>query len=144
MAKLLGIDYGSKKIGISLSDEGGMIAFPEAIIKNSPKAIDEIGKIIKDKGVQEIVLGLPLDLSGDPNKIMKETGEFKEKLEEKFNLPIYFEKEFMTSSAALHMDQYMKGVRPDTARKVKREEKQIDDSAAALILQRYLDKKNAI
>jgi RNase H-fold protein (predicted Holliday junction resolvase) len=42
------------------------------------------------------------------------------------------------------MDQYMKGVRPDTARKVKREQIQVDDSAAALILQRYLDKKNAI
>jgi putative Holliday junction resolvase len=144
MAKFLGIDYGSKKIGLAVSDEAGTFAFPLHIIKSNDKALAEIAKVAVENKIDIVILGLPLDLAGAPNKIMEEVGYFKKNLENKLGLKVHFEKEFMTSSAALHMNQYMKGIRPNTARKVKREPETVDASAAALILQRYLDKQHHV
>ena len=92
------------------------------------------------ENITGVVLGEPAGLSGQQNEIMDETNDFKRELERELKLPIHFEKEFMTSTAARHFEGYMKGVRPDTARKTKRDSTQVDDSAAAIILQRYLDK----
>lgn len=144
MTRFLGIDYGSKKIGLAYSDEAGTFAFPLHVIKSNDKALAEIGRVAAEHKIGIVILGLPLDLAGAPNKIMEEVGYFKQNLETKLGLKVHFEKEFMTSSAALHMSQYMKGVRPDTARKVKRAEEIVDASAAALILQRYLDKQHHV
>lgn len=140
MAKFLGIDYGSKKIGLAVSDDGGEFSFPEAVIVNDTKTLQVIKELCTKLGIERAVLGESLNLSGEPNKLMAQINEFKKKLEEELGLKVFSEKEFMTSSTALHMDQYMKGIRPDTARKVKREVKEVDASAAALILQRYLDR----
>lgn len=139
----MGIDYGSKKIGIAFSDDGGTIAFPEAVFKNTPKVFDEIKNIIKEGGIEGIVIGEPQDLKGKPNKISEEAKNFGELIQIETGLAVYREREFMTSTAARHFEGYIKGVRPDTARKTKRESTEVDASAAALILQRYLDRKNA-
>jgi|SRR3989344_5430117 len=141
--KYLGIDYGTKKIGLAVSDDGGEFAFPEAVIPNDDKVLEKIKELCEARGIEALVLGESINLSGEPNKIMTETLEFKKKLEEMLKLKVFSEKEFMTSSAALHFEQYMKGARPDTARKTKREQVLVDASAAALILQRYLDRKSA-
>ena len=138
--KFLGIDYGTKKIGLADSDEGGEFAFPSAVIKNDKKVIGAIGRFCRERKIEAIVLGEPLGLSGEQNEIMFELGEFKKALQREVGLPIHMEKEFMTSTAARHLESYMKGVRPDTARKTKASSAQVDDSAAAMILQRYLDK----
>ena len=144
MAKFLGIDYGTKKIGLAVSDDGGEFAFPEAVIENDINTLVKIKELCAKLSITRAVLGESINLSGTPNKITALINEFKKKLEEDLGLKVFSEKEFMTSSAALHMDQYMKGIRPDTARKIKREVIETDASAAALILQRYLDKhKNA-
>lgn len=137
--KYLGIDYGSKRVGLSLSDEEGMMAFPYKIIKNDMELVDTIHNICGTEEISAIVLGESQDLSGVPNKIMGSIEEFKRNLEAELELPIYFEKEFMTSLFARGND----GKKENNARKEKRaENKKIDDSAAALILQRYLDRKN--
>ena len=94
------------------------------------------------------MLGESYDLSGKPNKIMGSIEEFKKNLETELDLPIYFQKEFMTTLEARgHV-----GKEVNNARKVRNppsahfggggKKKQADASAAALILQRYLDKKN--
>lgn len=137
--KYLGIDYGSKRVGLSLSDENGMMAFPYKIIKNDLELIDTVHNICGQEEISAIVLGESTDLSGKPNKIMGSIEEFKRNLEAELDLPIYFEKEFMTSIFARGNE----GKKVDDARKDKKiENKKIDDSAAALILQRYLDRKN--
>lgn len=143
--KYLGIDYGSKRVGLSLSDEEGMIAFPYKIIKNDMELVDNIHNICGIEEISAIVLGESRDMSGVPNKIMGSIEEFKRNLEVELDLPIYFEKEFMTSMFARGNG----GKDKNNARKVAKEvtsrgarNKKIDDSAAALILQRYLDKKN--
>lgn len=140
MAKFLGIDYGTKKIGLAVSDDGGEFAFPETVIRNDTKTLIAIKELCTKLGIERVVIGESFNLAGSPNKITAEINEFKKKLEEELGLKVFSEKEFMTSSTALHMDQYLKGVRPNTARKTKREVKEVDASAAALILQRYLDK----
>jgi len=137
--KYLGIDYGSKRVGLSLSDENGMMAFPYKIIKNDLELIDTVHNICGQEEISAIVLGESTDLSGKPNKIMGSIEEFKRNLEAELDLPIYFEKEFMTSIFARGNE----GKKVNDARKDKKiENKKIDDSAAALILQRYLDRKN--
>jgi len=137
--KYLGIDYGSKRVGLSLSDEEGVIAFPYKIIKNDMQLVDTIHNICGTEEISAIVLGESHDLSGVPNKIMGSIEEFKRNLEAELELPIYFEKEFMTSVFARGNN----GKKENNARQEKKnDDKKIDDSAAALILQRYLDRKN--
>ncbi|MCX6754526.1 MAG: Holliday junction resolvase RuvX [Candidatus Nomurabacteria bacterium] len=137
--RYLGIDYGSKKVGLSLSDEEGKIAFPFKIIPNNLELVDTVHSICGEEEVSAIVLGESTDVSGKPNKIMGSIEEFKRNLEGELDLPIYFQKEFMTSIFARGNE----GKKENNARKNKKEkEEKIDDSAAALILQRYLDKIN--
>lgn len=130
--KVLGLDYGKKRIGVAVSDDGGQIAFPHSVIENNEKVFDFLENLKQKETFQEIVLGDPGE-----NSLKNEVVSFKKSLEEKgFN--VFLEKEFMTS---LHTDMFTK-TKP-IARKVKqiREEKK-DESAAALILQRFLDKNN--
>lgn len=137
--KHLGIDYGAKRVGISMSDEGGSLAFPYKILPNNMELVDNIHNICGEEEISAIVLGESLDLSGEPNKIMGSIGEFKRNIEAELELPIYFQKEFMTTIEARGRE----GKEQNNARKVTKEKQsQADASAAALILQRYLDKKN--
>jgi len=137
--RYLGIDYGAKRVGLALSDPEGNLAFPYKIIKNDLELVDKIHNICGEEEVSAIVLGESHDLSGKPNKIMGCIEEFKRNLEGELDLPIYFEKEFMTSIFARGNG----GKKENDARKSKKEKSEkIDDSAAALILQRYLDRKN--
>lgn len=137
--RYLGIDYGSKRVGLSLSDEEGKIAFPYKIVKNNLNLVDNIHNICGEEEVSAIVLGESTDLGGKPNKIMGSIEEFKRNLEGELNLPIYFEKEFMTTIFARGNE----GKNMNNSKKIKKEKEiKKDDSAAALILQRYLDRKN--
>ena len=137
--RYLGIDYGAKRVGLALSDEEGRMAFPYKIIKNDLELVDNIHNICGKEEVSAIVLGESHDLSGQPNKIMGSIEEFKRNIEGELDLPIYFEKEFMTSMFA----RGNLGKKENDARKTKKEQSvKIDDRAAALILQRYLDRKN--
>ena len=137
--RYLGIDYGSKRVGISISDEDGGFAFPLKILLNNKELMDNIHNLCGEQEVSEIVIGESLDSSGKANKIMDDIEKFKNKLEEELRLPVYFQKEFMTTIEARGRE----GKEKNNARKIgKGAKKEADASAAALILQRYLDKKN--
>ncbi len=137
--KYLGIDYGSKRVGVAISDEEGNLAFPYKIILNNLELVDNIHNICGENEISAIVLGESHDFSGKPNKIMGSIEEFKRNLETELDLPVYFQKEFLTSVFARGNN----GKKENNARKDKKEKSvETDDSAAALILQRYLDKKN--
>jgi len=123
--RFLGIDYGSKRVGLALSDEAGRLAFPFKILINRADLLELLHSICGEQEVSEIVLGESLDLSGKENEIMAEIKEFKKGLE-KLGLPVHLEKEFLTTIEA-------RRYQPD---------KKADAGAAALILQRYLDRKN--
>ncbi|MEI6660250.1 MAG: Holliday junction resolvase RuvX [bacterium] len=135
----LAIDYGAKRVGLALSDEGGMLAFPYKIVSNDMSLVDTIHNICGEEEVSAIVLGESRDLSGEKNKIMGSIEEFKRNLEAELDLPVHFQLEFMTSIEARGRE----GKESNNARKIKKEDAgKVDASAAALILQRFLDKKN--
>jgi len=124
--RYLGIDYGAKRIGIATGDSDGGMAFPHAVLPNDKKLISTIKELCDKEHIAEIILGESLDYKMKPNVIMEKITPFKKELEDAIELPVHFEREFMTSAAAEHLQG--KG-------------EMIDASAAALILQSYLDKK---
>lgn len=135
----LGIDYGSKRVGIAVSDKDGKIAFPYKIVKNDMGLLDTIHNICGEEDISAIIIGESTDLSGKPNKIMGSIEELKHNLEAELELPVYLQKEFMTTVEARGRE----GKEQNNARKTsKGKSTSVDASAAALILQRYLDKKN--
>lgn len=123
--KILGIDYGSKRVGIAVSDEGGTLAFPKEIILNDKNLLTKLNNIVEEENVEEIVVGESVDFRGVANPIGEDIKEFIQDLTLNFMLPVHTEKEFLTTVEAR---RYGEG-------------KQVDSSAAALILQRYLDRK---
>lgn len=124
--RYMGIDFGSKRIGIAISDEEGNMAFPETVIENKNKNIEEIFSIIQKKEIGAIVIGESKDYQGKDNEIMGEIRNFVKKISSKTKLPIYFEPEFMTSAQA---------------ERLQGKNEFLDASAATIILQSYLDKK---
>ena len=121
--RLLGIDYGSKRVGVAVSDESNKFALPVSVIENSPTLIAEVGKLAAEYGTKEIILGESKNYKGQPNDIMVDILEFKMAMESK-GLKVIFEPEFMTSVQA---------------ERVQGKTDMSDASAAALILQSYLD-----
>ena len=131
--KILGLDYGTKRIGVAVSDERLSFALPKTILPNDDKIISNLQNIIEEDGIERIVLGDPGE-----NRVLDAVKEFSALLEKEFALPIILEKEFMTS---MHVSQA--GGKKPIARQEKQDRSpKRDDSAAALILQRYLDRKN--
>ena len=129
--RILGIDYGTKRIGVAISDVNAQFGQPHLVIKNSKSTKEEVTsqllEIIKKEGVVEIVLGESKDFKGQDNAVMPEINEFKKELETASGLSVIFEPEFLTS----HQAEYFQG-----------KHDLLDASAAALILQSYLDRKN--
>lgn len=127
--RLLGIDFGRKRVGIALSDENQKIAFPKAVYPNDKKLLERIADYCKGNSVLGIALGESKNFKGESNPIMKDILKFKKKLEEETSLPVFMEPEFMSSSEAEKM------------RAEGDDKEMLDASAAAVILQSYLSKK---
>ncbi len=142
--RFLGIDYGTKRIGVAVSDENMTLAFPKEIVPNNADTMKRLGEIIVQEGIREIVVGESVDFSGKLNALSARIDVFILDLEEKFKLPIQKQKEFLTSVEARKGTNTKANISPSQAHsKVKQiKSGRIDASAAALILQRYLDKIN--
>lgn len=124
--KFLGIDYGAKRVGIALSDDSGALAFAKTVLPAGAGLIDEIKKICTDEKVEGIVIGESKDFTGNDNPIMEAIYILKSDLEALLKLPVYFESELMTSMEAQH-------IQGNNAMN--------DASAAAIILQSYINRK---
>ena len=120
--RYLGIDYGKARIGLALSDPGGLIAFPHTVVHTPEEVIREA----KAEGAEAVVVGLPLSFSGRPSAQAQGTRAFAAKLGQALQLPIEFENEVLTTKMAERSS----------------EKHRADASAAALILQSFLDRKN--
>jgi len=142
--RFLGIDYGTKRIGVAISDENNTLAFPKEIILNDTNTFDRLSEILKTENINGIVIGESVDFSGALNALSARIDVFILELEEKFKLPVYKQKEFLTSVEARRpKDGKARLSPPQSHSKVKQiKSGRIDASAAALILQRYLDKSN--
>ncbi|MEK7081012.1 MAG: Holliday junction resolvase RuvX [Patescibacteria group bacterium] len=144
LGRFLGIDYGTKRIGVATSDENHILAFPKEIIQNDSNTFKKLGNIIKKENISEIVVGESVDFSGKLNALSGRIEVFILELKEKFGLPVHKQKEFLTSVEARKFKNKKRDLSPSQAHsKVKQiKSGRVDASAAALILQRYLDRKN--
>lgn len=135
MNRILGIDYGSAKIGLALSDQLQMFAheYETIFVKENKKYLHYIVDLCKVKNVQYIVLGLPLSLSGEIGPQAQEVLDFKHKLECQ-QLKVITVDERMTTRMAEGAMREMKMSKQQIKEKS-------DAKAAALILQQHLDYK---
>jgi len=146
--RILGIDYGEKKIGIAFSDESAKFAFPHSVIDNvSANSVLKTLKIICDKNnIAKIIIGQSLTYKMQPNPIMKRVEKFKLFIEERLNIPVEYESEILTTKQASRFSNDLRcRLRKcgGNSSKSKKKEK-IHASAAALILQSYLDRQNMV
>jgi putative Holliday junction resolvase len=123
--RILGIDYGSKRVGVAVSDESRKFALPLSVVANTPDLVAEINKLAIDNEAKEIVLGESRNYKGEPNDIFLPSLDFKNSLE-KMGYTVHFEPEFMTSVQAARLQG---------------NNEKLDASAAALILQAFLDRQ---
>lgn len=132
---ILGIDYGSKRMGLAVSDLSRTIASSYKILyrKDIETDLNELSTIITEKEIGAFVIGLPLQMNGQEGEIAQEVRKFADILVEKFNFPILFWDERLSSSAVESF--LIKEV--DLSRK--KRAKVLDASAAAYILQGALD-----
>ncbi len=132
--RYLGIDYGTKKLGLALSDEQGTMGFPHAILSNTPKIVDELCALIAKENVGCIVIGESRDLSGAHNPIAAAATSLGEELTTRAGVPVFYESEVFTSAEARRAPQ-----KEEKSRAPKRHPA-VDASAAALILTSYLSR----
>src|SRR3989344_2076496 len=102
--RYLGIDYGTKKVGLALSDEGGTLAFPHSVLKNNPALLRGITDICQKEKVKEIVIGESLDYKGKDNLVMEKILPFKKNLNTRTGIPIHFQTEILTTREAKRVD----------------------------------------
>ena len=135
--RYLGLDLGSKTLGMALSDAFGLIASPYQVIRhneNYEQLLSEVKRVVEEKNVQEIVLGLPKNM----NNTIGEKGNlsllFKSHLEDLLKIPVHLQDERLTTVEAQNIL-----LKQDASRKKRKQV--IDGVAATIILQSYLDRK---
>lgn len=122
--KILGIDFGSKRVGIATADTDAGMAFPKTVLENDATFFDEFKKICELEKPDLIVLGESKDFSGRDNRIMQKITQFREKVENTMGLSITMHPEFLSSAQASRLQG---------------ENEMLDASAATIILQAFLD-----
>lgn len=136
MGRILGVDYGERRVGLALSDETATIASPLPTLKRRKgkrAPVAAVARIAEANAVEEIVVGLPLTPEGEESDWTGEVREFGRKLGERTGCPVAFQDERMTSVRA------ERAVRSLGLPKERREEKgRVDAAAAVLILQAHL------
>jgi putative Holliday junction resolvase len=127
--KYLGIDFGSKKVGFAQSDDEGRLAFPLMISANDGMLLKDTVELIREMKFSTVVIGESVDGNGKLNKIAKDARLFGMQIENAIDVIIKFEKEWYSTVEA----------RKQPGNEGNHE---VDDQAAAIVLQRYLDKVN--
>ena len=132
--RLIGLDLGSKRIGVSICDEKQLIATPlKTINRNSlHKLILELKVIIDENDIKGIVIGNPLNMDGSSGRSAQSVKDTSQKIEENINIPICLWDERLSTVGAFNLSSQL-----DI--NVSKREKKIDENAAAFILQGALD-----
>jgi putative Holliday junction resolvase len=124
--RALGLDIGDKKIGVAVSDELKIAAFPLIVLQNDSEFFDRLKCIIEEKNVDEIVIGLPLTLRAELGHQAKKTTDFVDEIKKRIDKKIILIDERFTTK-----------ISKDIIRNTKRED--IDKYSAAVILESFLN-----
>ena len=137
--KTIGIDYGTKRLGIAVSDPGGMIAMPFRVldVRSDADAVKQVCDLCVEESAELIIVGLPLNMDGTSGEMVENVEKFVKILSGRTEIPIKTEDERLSTSMVerVLLDADMsrnkrKGVR--------------DKLAAQVILQSYLDKESSV
>jgi len=125
--RFLGIDYGTRRIGLALSDEAGSFAYPHSVFENKgiARSVEHIANICKKEDVALVIVGESLDYKGKENPVMKEVYQFTDLFKEKVDIQTEFENETLTSAEA---------------ERIQGRNKMHDAAAAAIILRSYIER----
>jgi putative Holliday junction resolvase len=125
MARVMGIDYGSKRVGVALTDEDGRIAFPKAVLPNDKFLLSNLKELVEGHTVTEIVIGESINNAGQENAVARSARALAHALEADVGATIHYEPEFWSSQE----------VRAHTGARY------VDAEAAAIILNSFLTKR---
>ncbi|MCR5209958.1 MAG: Holliday junction resolvase RuvX [Lachnospiraceae bacterium] len=136
--RIIGLDFGSKTVGVAISDPLLITAQGKEIIRRERpdklrKTLARIEELILENEVTEIVLGDPKNMDGSDGERVRKTLEFKEMLERRTGLPVHMQDERLTTVEA---EEYMR----ETGIKRENFKEYVDEIAAMIILQNYLDR----
>lgn len=135
--RYLGLDLGSRTLGVAISDKTGLIASSLKVIHHEEeydRLVLDVKNLVEELSVDAIVLGFPKNMNNTIGPKGELSLEFKEKLEKNINIPIYLQDERLSTKSAL--DALISG---DVSRKNRK--KVVDSVAATIILQTYLDRR---
>ena len=132
--RLIGLDLGSKRIGVSICDEKQLIATPFKTInrKSSQEFIDDLKNIINENDIKGIIIGNPLNMDGSSGKSAQSVKDTSNNIEKSFDIPICLWDERLSTVGAFNLSSQL-----DV--NVSKREKKIDENAAAFILQGAID-----
>ena len=137
MNRIVGIDYGSARVGVAVSDPLGIFASPLETVP-SAKIIEYLQNFASREQVERFVVGFPLNLDGAPAQAAPDVDRFLKQLDQHFpEIPVSLEDERFTSVLA-HRAMIDGGMKKSE----RRNKASVDRISAAIILQGYLDKKN--
>ena len=135
--RYLGLDLGSRTLGVSLSDNTKTIASSLKTIRHNEEyenLVNEVLKLIEEQNIEKIILGYPKNMNNTIGLKAELSEKFKKMIEEKTTIPVILEDERLTTKSALDML-----ISSDVSRKKRK--KVVDSIAATIILQQYLDKE---
>jgi putative Holliday junction resolvase len=131
--RFLGIDHGTRRIGVAYGDDIGVATPLPAITAADPaKQWAGLGGLLKERRITEVVLGLPLNMDGSSGPKAKEVEAFAQRIRSEFGLPVHLVDERLTSYEA-------ESTIPPSKRREVRKAGLVDSRAATIILQDYLD-----
>ena len=135
--RYLGLDLGSRTLGVAVSDKTGLIASSYEVIRHEEeydRLLDEVKRLVNELEIDAVVLGFPKNMNNTIGPKGELSLEFKEKLEKILSVPIYLQDERLSTKSAL--DTLIKG---DVSRKNRK--RVVDSVAATIILQSFLDRR---
>jgi len=132
MGRILGIDYGDRRVGLALSDPSGTLACALDVVEQSPRLWEVLRDVLAREEVERIVLGLPRNMDGTLGPKARQVLAFKEKLEKECGAPVETWDERLTTAEA-HEVLTIQGVSRSHRARV------VDKVAAQILLQSYLD-----
>ena len=132
--RLIGLDLGSKRIGVSICDEKQLIATPLKTINRNTlnELVAELKEIISENDIKGVVIGNPLNMDGSSGRSAQSVKDTSQKIEENINIPICLWDERLSTVGAFNLSSQL-----DI--NVSKREKKIDENAAAFILQGAID-----
>jgi len=136
MNRILGLDFGSARIGVAISDELQMLAHPLETIPTNEEPASRVAEIVREKQVDHVVAGIPRQMNGQIGTAATEVLEFVEKLRAILPCPVVTWDERLTTVAA------HRALR-DAGKKTRDTRGYVDQVAAQMILQTYLDRRAA-